>query len=59
MTEFGNLDLFDLSDSDEEETNPQKKIRFPGTRHTDLSERAVRPIISMSKVVFSPNGILI
>ncbi|CAK5076886.1 unnamed protein product [Meloidogyne enterolobii] len=57
MTEFGNLDLFDLTDSDEEETNPKKKIRLPGTKHTDLSERAVRPTISMSKNAFSPNGL--
>lgn len=57
MTEFGNLDLFDLTDSDEEETNPQKKIRLPGTKHTDLSERAVRPTISLSKIAFSPNGL--
>ncbi|KAF7630903.1 hypothetical protein Mgra_00008824 [Meloidogyne graminicola] len=57
MTEFGNLDLFDLTDSDEEETNKQKKIRLPGTRHTDLSERFIRPTILMSKVVFSPTGL--
>nr|CAD2202339.1 unnamed protein product [Meloidogyne enterolobii] len=57
MTEFGNLDLFDLTDSDEEETNPKKRIRLPGTKHTDLSERAVRPTISMSKIAFSPNGL--
>jgi hypothetical protein len=56
MTEFGNLDLFDLSDSDEEETNPEKKIRLPGTRHTDLSERIVRPAVLITKLAFSPTG---
>ena len=55
-TEFGNLDLFDLSDSEEEERNPEKKIRLPGTKHTDLGERAIKPIVAVSKIAYSPTG---
>jgi hypothetical protein len=55
-TEFGNLDLFDLTDSDEEGINPDKRIKLPGTRHTNLSERALKPTVLVTKIAFSPTG---
>uniref|UniRef100_A0A183C2F9 WD_REPEATS_REGION domain-containing protein n=1 Tax=Globodera pallida TaxID=36090 RepID=A0A183C2F9_GLOPA len=56
QTEFGNIDLFDLSDSEEDERNPRKTIRLPGTRHTDLAERAIHQPISVVKAAFCPTG---
>lgn len=59
MTEFGHLDLFDLSDSEDETKRADKKIPLPGTRHTDLSERGVNPIICATCLAFSPTGTLL
>lgn len=50
------MNLFDLSDSDEDERNPRKKIRLPGTRHSDFSERIINQEINISKLAFSPTG---
>lgn len=56
FTEFGNVELFDLSDSEDEVDKERKRLKLPGTKHSDLSERSVRPSINISKLTFSPNG---
>ncbi|KAI1729223.1 WD domain, g-beta repeat domain-containing protein [Ditylenchus destructor] len=56
FTEFGNVDLFDCSDSEDENARVDKKLKLPGTRHTDLSERSVKPSIRVNKMEFSPTG---
>ena len=58
MTEFGNLHLFDLTDSDEEQDPRERQIKLPGTRHTNHSERAVDLSILISGMAFSPTGFL-
>jgi len=56
FTEFGNVELFDLSDSEDEVDKERKRLKLPGTKHSDLSERSIRPSINISKLTFSPNG---
>lgn len=58
MTEFGNLHLFDLTDSDEDEKPQEKQIKLPGTRHINHSERSVDLSILISRLAFSPTGLL-
>lgn len=50
------MDLFDCSDSEDENARVDKKLKLPGTRHTDLSERSVKPSIRVNKMEFSPTG---
>uniref|UniRef100_A0A1I8EA68 U3 snoRNP-associated protein Utp1 n=1 Tax=Wuchereria bancrofti TaxID=6293 RepID=A0A1I8EA68_WUCBA len=55
FSEFGNMMLIDASDS-EEETDGRKRIKLPGTRHSDLSERSGRPEMRVEDINFSPAG---
>ncbi|CAG9530253.1 unnamed protein product [Cercopithifilaria johnstoni] len=55
FTEFGNMMLIDASDS-EEEADGKKRIKLPGTRHSDLSERCSRPEMRVEDISFSPAG---
>jgi len=50
------VELFDLSDSEDEVDKERKRLKLPGTKHSDLSERSVRPSINICKLAFSPNG---
>ncbi|KAK0416786.1 hypothetical protein QR680_012686 [Steinernema hermaphroditum] len=54
LTEFGNMDLFDNSDSEDEYS--KKKIKLPGTRHSDLSERMAKPVMKVNAINFNPTG---
>ncbi|KAL3068399.1 hypothetical protein niasHT_030690 [Heterodera trifolii] len=56
QTEFGNIDLFDISDSEDERQNPRKAIKLPGTRHTDMAERAIHQPVTVTKMGFCPTG---
>lgn len=58
FTEFGNINLFDCSDSeaDEDEKKAQKKLKLPGTKHSDLSERIACPSIQVERIAFNPTG---
>jgi len=56
MSEFGNMELFDLSGSDEDEDRDRKRLKLPGTKQSDLSERSARPSINISQMRFSPTG---
>lgn len=47
--------LIDASDS-EEEADGKKRIKLPGTRHSDLSERCSRPEMRVEDINFSPAG---
>lgn len=55
MTEFGNMELFDVSD--DEEGRFKKRIRLPGTAHSDLSERSAKPVMRVTDLSFNPTGI--
>uniref|UniRef100_A0A0R3RJZ7 WD_REPEATS_REGION domain-containing protein n=1 Tax=Elaeophora elaphi TaxID=1147741 RepID=A0A0R3RJZ7_9BILA len=55
FSEFGNMMLIDASDSDEE-ADGKKRIKLPGTRHSDLSERFSRPEMRVEDINFSPAG---
>ncbi|VBB30467.1 unnamed protein product [Acanthocheilonema viteae] len=55
FSEFGNMMLIDASDS-EEEADGKKRIKLPGTRHSDLSERCFRPEMRVEDISFSPAG---
>lgn len=47
--------LIDASDSEEEADN-KKRIKLPGTRHSDLAERSARPVMRVVDISFSPTG---
>uniref|UniRef100_A0A915PYK6 Small-subunit processome Utp12 domain-containing protein n=1 Tax=Setaria digitata TaxID=48799 RepID=A0A915PYK6_9BILA len=54
-SEFGNMMLIDANDS-EEEPDGKKRIKLPGTRHSDFSERSFRPEMRVEDINFSPTG---
>ncbi|VDO26263.1 unnamed protein product [Haemonchus placei] len=54
-TEFGNMALYDSSDS-ETEPDGKRAIRLPGSKHFDLGERSARPQIAVYAVTFCPTG---
>ncbi|TKR77582.1 hypothetical protein L596_018524 [Steinernema carpocapsae] len=54
LTEYGNMELFDGSDSEDE--NGRKRIKLPGTRHSDLSERVAKPVMKVNALHFNPTG---
>lgn len=54
MTEFGNLALVDDDDSDDD--GGKRKIKLPGVRSGDHSQRICRPEIRVGDVQFSPAG---
>ncbi|VDM96221.1 unnamed protein product [Thelazia callipaeda] len=55
FSEFGNMMLIDCSDS-EDEQDGKKRIKLPGTRHSDLSERRCRPEMRVNNIKCSPTG---
>ncbi|MFH4983273.1 hypothetical protein AB6A40_009982 [Gnathostoma spinigerum] len=55
FSEFGNMALIDVSDS-EEEVDGKKRIKIAGTRHSDLGERSARPVMRVLDLHFSPTG---
>lgn len=56
ITEFGNLNNFDLSESDEEKQNGANRLQLPGAQYKDFSKRLVNYEILIRKLVFSPTG---
>lgn len=58
LTEFGNIDLFDLSDSDEDDAirRSNKKLKLPGTTHGDQGERTMCPTVQVDRIAFNPTG---
>lgn len=58
MTDFGNIDLFECSDSEDDvnEKRKNRKLKLAGTRHTDMSERNVKSSMCISKLNFNPTG---
>ncbi|KAK6056128.1 WD domain, G-beta repeat protein [Cooperia oncophora] len=46
FTEFGNMALYDSSDS-ETEPDGKRAIRLPGSKHFDLGERSARPQVAV------------
>lgn len=55
FTEFGNMALYDSSDS-ETEPDGKRAIRLPGSKHFDLGERSARPQVAVYAVHFCPTG---
>ncbi|PIO75528.1 WD domain, G-beta repeat protein [Teladorsagia circumcincta] len=55
FTEFGNMALFDSSDS-ETEPDGKRAIRLPGSKHFDLGERSARPQVAVYAVTYCPTG---
>lgn len=57
-TEFGNIDLIDYTDSeaDENEKKSYRKLKLPGTKHSDLSEREACTSIYVERISFNPTG---
>ncbi|VDL79300.1 unnamed protein product [Nippostrongylus brasiliensis] len=55
FTEFGNMELFDFSDSDHE-PDGKRAIRLPGSKHFDLGERSAKPQVLVYAVAFCPTG---
>ncbi|CAL2029817.1 hypothetical protein CAEBREN_20318 [Caenorhabditis brenneri] len=55
FTEFGNMQLIDDSD-DEEEPNNKMAIKLPGTKNFDLGERRSRPEVNIYEVAYCPTG---
>ncbi|CAI4230503.1 unnamed protein product [Auanema sp. JU1783] len=55
FTEFGNMALADVSDS-EEEDNHKRAIRLPGSKHFDLGERKGRPEVAVYDLCYCPTG---
>lgn len=53
FSEFGNVMLIDASDS-EEEADGKKRLKLPGTRHSDLAERSARPELRVFDINFAP-----
>ncbi|CAB3401985.1 unnamed protein product [Caenorhabditis bovis] len=55
FTEFGNIQLIDTSDDEDEDSN-KKAIKLPGTKHFDLGERRSKPEVSVFAVAYCPTG---
>ncbi|CAD6188182.1 unnamed protein product [Caenorhabditis auriculariae] len=55
FTEFGNMELVDTSDEEEERGN-KKAIQLPGTKNFDLGERRSHPEMSVFAVTYCPTG---
>ncbi|KAF8356521.1 hypothetical protein PRIPAC_91516 [Pristionchus pacificus] len=55
FSEFGNMQLIDTSDS-EEENDGKKAIKLAGTKNGDKGERKGRPLIEVNYVAFCPTG---
>lgn len=58
MSEFGNLALLDESDTEDDGGASSKKIKLPGVRVGDMSQRSVKPEIRVTSLEFSPSGII-
>ncbi|ULU10048.1 hypothetical protein L3Y34_014411 [Caenorhabditis briggsae] len=57
FTEFGNMQLVDTSDENEDdEPNNKMAIKLPGTKNFDLGERRSRPEVNIYEVTFCPTG---
>ncbi|GMT18851.1 hypothetical protein PFISCL1PPCAC_10148, partial [Pristionchus fissidentatus] len=55
FSEFGNMQLIDTSDS-EEELDGKKAVKLAGTRNGDKGERKGRPLIEVNYLAFCPTG---
>lgn len=58
ITEFGNIDLFECSDSEEDvdERKKNRRLKLAGTRHGDMSERSMKPSMFITQMNFNPTG---
>ncbi|CCD71885.1 Periodic tryptophan protein 2 homolog [Caenorhabditis elegans] len=57
FTEFGNMQLVDTSDEEDElEPNNKMSIKLPGTKNFDLGERRARPEVNIYEVTYCPTG---
>lgn len=56
ITEFGNMQLIDTSDEEDDEPNNKMAIKLPGTKNFDLGERRARPEINVYEVSYCPTG---
>uniref|UniRef100_A0A0N5AL32 WD_REPEATS_REGION domain-containing protein n=1 Tax=Syphacia muris TaxID=451379 RepID=A0A0N5AL32_9BILA len=54
FSEFGNMNLVDTSDSEDE--NGKKRIKLAGIQNNDLSERKYHPEMRVCRMDFSPAG---
>ncbi|CAI5445765.1 unnamed protein product [Caenorhabditis angaria] len=55
FTEFGNMNLVDTSDEEEEDNN-KMTIKLPGTKNFDLGERRARPEVNIYALAYCPTG---
>ncbi|CAJ0561664.1 unnamed protein product, partial [Mesorhabditis spiculigera] len=55
FSEFGNMQLCDDSDSDDDQA-AKKQLKLPGTVHSDKGERSAKPQIAVHNLSFCPTG---
>lgn len=58
ITEFGNMELFESSDEENDHYpgSMKRKPKLAGTTHTDMSERLYKPIMKVNSVDFNPTN---
>ncbi|EFO84699.1 hypothetical protein CRE_03827 [Caenorhabditis remanei] len=56
FTEFGNMQLVDTSDEEDDEPDNKMTIKLPGTKNFDLGERRSRPEVNIYEVTYCPTG---
>uniref|UniRef100_A0A1I7U5U5 RNA helicase n=1 Tax=Caenorhabditis tropicalis TaxID=1561998 RepID=A0A1I7U5U5_9PELO len=56
FTEFGNMNLIDTSDEEDDEPDNKMAIKLPGTKNFDLTERRSRPEVNIYEVTYCPTG---
>lgn len=57
LSEFGNLDFFEMSsDEDEDDYGKKKKMALAGSKISDKSERSYKPTMRANAISFSPTA---
>lgn len=56
FTDFGNMQLVDTSDEEDDEPDNKMLIKLPGTKNFDLGERRSRPEVNVYEVAYCPTG---